>query len=190
MSMEERATELLSMPDCRLFAHGGCHVFAIVLSEISQLPLLWVTENGGNHDHIGCAAADGKLSDVFGTFSLSEYVRAEILDDRKIEFRPSTLAEIERRFVTAHGPGYYAHPDFVGAARLRAELWIKRYIDYFDGTKPTPIPGLDRVERARDVEYDGLVANWESAETPHLLQRKTAGIASLPKVVLDSENYE
>ena len=150
------------MPDCRLFAHGGCHVFAIVLSEISQLPLLWVTENGGNHDHIGCAVAGGKLLDVFGTFSLSEYVRAEILDDRKIEFRSSTVAEIERRFVTVRGPGYYAHPDFVRAARLRAERWINSHIDYYDGTKPTPIPGLDRVEHASDSEFEGLLTNWKS----------------------------
>lgn len=154
--MEERAAELLSMPDHRLFAHGGFHVFAITRSEISGLPLLWVTENGGNHDHIGCTTDEEKFLDVFGTFSRSDYMRAKILENRRIEFRSSTVTEIERRFVMVRGPGYYAHPDFVRAARLRAERWIADHRDYFDGKKPIPIPGLARVERASDLECDAL----------------------------------
>jgi hypothetical protein len=131
-------------------------VFAITLSAISGLPLLWVTENGGNHDHVGCATDEEKFLDVFGTFSRSDYIRAKILEHRRIEFRSSTVAEIERRFGLVRGPGCYAHPDFVRAARLRAERWIAAHRDYFDGKRPIPIPGLARVERASDLECDAL----------------------------------
>jgi hypothetical protein len=148
LSMEERAAELLSIRNPWLFAHGGCHVFAMVLSEISGLPFIWVTENGGTHDHIGCGTADGKLLDVFGTFSLSEYTRAEMFEGRMIEFQPITRTEIEQKFVMNRAKGYYAHPDFILAARLRATGWIAAYSDFYDGKKPIPIPGLDRVERA------------------------------------------
>lgn len=156
LRMEERAAELLSTPEHRLFAHGGCHVFAITLSAISGLPLLWVAENGGNHDHVGCAPDEENFLDVFATFSRSDYIRAKILENRRIEFRSPTVAETERRFVTVRGPGYYAHPNFVRAARLRAERWIADHRDYFDGKRPIPIPGLARVERASDLECDAL----------------------------------
>ncbi len=145
--MEARAHWLLTLPDPVLFAHGGCHLFALALKEFTGFPLLWVQEQGGRHDHLGCSAPDGRLVDCFGWFSEPEYIRAERLDDHDITFVEVDEDAVRRRFITGAGNGYYVHPDFLGPATKRALAWIARYREYFDGTTKTPIPGLSRLNR-------------------------------------------
>lgn len=148
--MEDRAFELLALPDDVLFAHGGCHVFALVLSEVFSYPLMWICDEGGDHDHVACAPRTGSLLDVFGWFSYRDYVREEILGDRAIRFLPLGRRELQQKFIFGRGRGYYAHESFMSPAHERARSWISRHRDYFDRTRQTAIPGLRRVKRASD----------------------------------------
>jgi hypothetical protein len=148
--MEERASELLDLPDDVLFTHGGCHIFALMLKERFYLPLLWVREKDGDYDHIGCAPEEGKILDVFGYFSHSEYIQGEMLNGRLIYFDTLEEEEMRKRFILVRGKGYYAHQDFVEIASLRARNWISKYLKYFDGTEKTSIPGLQRVKNTAD----------------------------------------
>jgi hypothetical protein len=144
--MDERAAELLAIPDDTLFTHGGCHVFALALREFTRLPLLWVREDGGSWDHLVCDPGGELFVDFFGWFSRSEYLREEMLDGRAIRFVRIAEEEVRSRFVTVRGQGYYAHPDFLVPATERARQWIATHRAYFDGTKKVAIPGLSRVK--------------------------------------------
>jgi hypothetical protein len=145
--LEQRASTLLALPGDELFAHGGCHVFALALKERFSYPLLWVREEGGPHDHVACAPEHGRLLDVFGWFSHDEYRREEMLDRRQISFLLIQEEEVKRRFIFAPGQGYYAHPDFFCPATERARTWIAKYREYFDGTRKVTIPSLHRVKK-------------------------------------------
>lgn len=155
-SMEERASELLKLPDDVLFAHGGCHVFALALRDFSGLPLLWVRGEGGSHDHVACNPGDQQLLDFFGWFSYSEYRREECLEHHKILFIPTTEEEVRKRFISVRGAGYYAHPDFTSRASDRAWKWIERHRSYFDGTIKAKIRGSSRVKIAGDEEIGAI----------------------------------
>lgn len=148
--MEERATRLLNLPDDVLFGHGGCHVFALALHDAFHLPLLWVREEDGPHDHVACSSGGGLL-DFFGWFSHAEYIHEEILDGHPIRFVPVEEEVLKRRFIFTRGPGYYAHPEFYSSAAERARTWIAKHREYFDGTKQVAIPGLCRVKRANQL---------------------------------------
>ena len=146
--MEARALYLLEHPDTRLFRAGGCHVFALALRSLYGYPLLWVKEDGNRYDHVACDAGGGHVLDFFGTFTYGEYVRSEKLRSRPIEFEPIEEAEVRGRFVLGDGHGYYAHPDFMLPATERANSWIMKHHEYFDGTKRCAIPGVSRVDVA------------------------------------------
>lgn len=148
--MEERASELLALSDHVLFAHGGCHVFALSLRKFSGLPLLRILEVGGTYNHLACNPGNGCLLDFFGLFTHAKYVREENLDGRDIQFAPITEEEVKKRFIVARGPGYYAHPDFFVPATERAHAWIVKHRAYFDGTKKIAIPDLRRTTTASD----------------------------------------
>lgn len=146
--MEARASHLLELHDSVLFRAGGCHVFALALRALYAYPLLWVKEDRGRYDHVACDAGDGRVLDFFGTFSHEEYVRSEKLCSRPIDFVSIKEADVKSRFVFGDGSGYYAHPDFMQPATERANLWIMKHHEYFDGTKWCAIPGVSRVEKA------------------------------------------
>lgn len=146
--MEAWASYLLEQSDTVLFRAGGCHVFALALRSLYGYPLLWVKEDGKLYDHVACDAGDGYVLDFFGTFSHEEYVRSEKLYSRQIEFVPIEEAEVKSRFVLEAGLGYYAHPDFMLPATERANTWIMKHHEYFDGTRRCAIPGVSRVEVA------------------------------------------
>ncbi len=97
--MEERASESLDLPDDVLFAHGGCHIFALMLKELFRLPLLWVREKDGDWDHVGCAPEEGKILDVFGYFSHPEYIKEEMLNGRPIRFCALEEIVMGKRFI-------------------------------------------------------------------------------------------
>ena len=145
--MEARARELLELPDTKLFAHGGCHVFALALHEFTGLPLLAVTERDGPHDHLGCRAEDGRLVDCFGWFTKAEYVREDRQGGKIISFALIGKEAIKSRFILGRGCGYYAHPEFLEPAAERARAWIGQHRKYFDGTEKTIIPGFSRVQK-------------------------------------------
>ena len=149
--MEERALQLLELPDHLLFAHGGCHVFALALREFFRLPLVWIHEDGGLHDHVACDGGDRHIVDVFGWVSYPEYIRAERFDDRAIRFDPIQEEEVKRRFTLVRGSGYYAHPDFYMPALGRADAWITKHREIFEGASKIVIPGLSRIQKAAAV---------------------------------------
>ena len=68
--MEEntRGSRLLALSNEVLFNHGGCHVFALALSDRFGYPLLLVTGTSPSyyHLHIACNPSDGWLLDYFG----------------------------------------------------------------------------------------------------------------------------
>lgn len=146
--MEERASRLLAQSDSVLFAHGGCHVFALALREFTGLPLLWVREDDGSYDHVACDGGNQSVVDYFGWFSYLDYVRAESLDGRAIRFKSTEEEEVRRRQTLIHGPGYYAHPEFLIPAFERAHTWISKHHHVFKGDQKIIIPGLRRIQRA------------------------------------------
>ena len=146
--MEASASYLLEQPDTVLFRAGGCHVFALALRSLYGYPLLWVKEAENLHDHVACDVGGRYALDFFGSFTHDEYLKAGKLQSRQIEFAPIAEEEVRRRFVFGPGRGYYAHPDFMLPATERANSWIMKHREYFDGTKRCAIPGLSRVEVA------------------------------------------
>jgi hypothetical protein len=154
--MEDHAAELLAMPDAVLFAHGGCHVFALVLQELYHYPLVSLRGGGGQHNHVACAPEQGVVLDVYGWFPLADYIKAEG-QDLAIRPFPLDIAQLQRQFIVTRGHGFYAHQDFVVPASARAKKWIAGHREFFDKTKMMPIPGLCRViaVNAKDISWNG-----------------------------------
>ncbi len=157
--MEKRAQELLKLPDDVLFAHGGCHVFALALRRIFQLQLLSIRNDSGSHDHVACGLGERRILDFFGGFSYSEYLSAETLNDFDIRFLAIDEEKIRKRYTYTCSPGYYVHRDFYIPAEKRARAWITKHYEYFDGTKNMPIPGLSRLKETGN-KTDEIRSLW------------------------------
>nr|CAP48418.1 putative integron gene cassette protein [uncultured bacterium] len=153
--MKNRTLNLLNLPDDILFRAGGCHVFALALRGFSKLPLLWIRGSEG-YDHLACNPESGCVLDYFGFFTKHEYVHEEILSDRGIYFSPITEEEIRSRYTLTSGRGYYADPEFLKQAKVRAKSWISKHHPYFDGTVRGMIPGVKRATTSSKSNIDKL----------------------------------
>jgi len=154
--MESRALELLELPDDVLFAHGGCHVFALTLREVSGLPLLWIRDENGLHDHLACDAGSNELVDFFGISDYEKYRSDEMLEGVCIRFSQISVGQVESRFVYERSRGYYVHKDFFDGAKRRAQRWIERHLKYFDGTMKAPIPGVLRIRKTSAQDKNAI----------------------------------
>lgn len=150
--MNKYAEYLLTLEPDVLFAHGGCHVFALTLQREFGYPLLRIRGGTGGHHHIACSPDENVLLDVFGRFSFEQYKQDDGVKYRGVQFLSVTETELRKEFNLREGVGFYGDPDFIKQAEEMALIWINRYREYFDGRIKERIPDLSRRNKATKNE--------------------------------------
>jgi len=151
--MTERAKRLLQMDEGTLFTHGGCHVFALALRKRFQYPLVGVRVQGkGGCPHIACAPEPRVVLDVFGWFQQAEYARGELSELAALSFQQIEEEQLDSWSTQGDGEGLYVHPSFLVSATEKANTWIERHVEHFNGIDKRPIPGLCRIKKASALD--------------------------------------
>lgn len=158
--MTDHSKRLLNMPCDELFAHGGCHIFAMELRRIFDYPLLLITKEE-NQYHVACAPEDIIVLDVYGWVTRAKYEKDDFLDGIIIKYTIIQEKELRSCFTEKKGLGYYYHESFRKPAIERAKKWIDKHYCYFNGDKKEPISWLKRVKMASQDVKIGIFAKEE-----------------------------
>jgi hypothetical protein len=131
-----------------LFLHGACHVFALVLHETFDYPIVLLQESAAkqlkNATHVYCLLSEGWSVDVVGI--AREQVALEELGwigtkYRRLKVSPQKLQDY---CTVTEGGGLYANEEFLIEARLRAKIQMEAFKDYYSGAIRASVPGLRR----------------------------------------------